>query len=119
MEPVYKTDPRPVSIYTIPEGLRVPGLPYKFGMVELTKADIDRARARVKGEFHKLQDEQIKESIVELDGESVKASRHLVESFYDKCGQKIMSLLSIAYNHMNLPQDDDLEAFLSGRETRA
>jgi len=93
------------------------GCPKSIGIVELSASQDRAARARCKMNFDDLQDEFIKESIVEMDGEDVRAQRHRAEAFWDKSKSRLRTLVTQAYYDINSPSDDELNWMIDGIES--
>ena len=105
---------QPVYVFTIPEKLRYSNsaMPSTIGIVELSAKQLNMVKERCKGKFERLSDEQVKESIVELDGQPVGARRELVDALWDNALQKMIYHLTAAYQKVNHPDDEDILGFL-------
>lgn len=99
---------QPVYVFNIPEAFRSSeSSPYSIGIVELNAKQLARARSRCRTDMSKLNDETIKESIVEINGIPVSATRDEVETFWDTALQKMIFFVTGAYQKVNSPSDED------------
>jgi len=115
---VAPTSDRIIHVFEVPKKYQTwDSCPSEFGMVEITAKEDYRAKKRCKMDVFRLQDELVKESIVEIDGVTTHGKRHIVEGFYSRMGSRLRTLIVGAYQQINEPDDDDVDSFLeSGRK---
>jgi hypothetical protein len=109
--------------YKIPEAIRKEmangyQLPEKITMKALTASDELQAHRVGRAEYMRTQYDAAKRSIVQLDGQAVSYADGDVDKFWERCGEKVRSLILQAYNKRTSPNKDDEDAFFASEEVQ-
>jgi hypothetical protein len=107
---------RPVFVYKVPhalsEGIKT------IGISQLTGDDELMAAKRANSDPVQLAYEQVKQSIVEVDGKPVNLADGSIDMAWKTMDPKVRSLLMAAYAKLHTPKESEIEDFLSSQEIR-
>jgi hypothetical protein len=104
---------RVVHRFNVPAS--VPGEVRSIGMVEITAEEELKAEARCKGAPDKRAQEMAKQSIVEINGETVRIGDGSVDAAWTSMHPKVRTLVASAWVKLNLANDDEVEDFFASR----
>lgn len=113
-----QTDDRVIYEIDIPEEFRTKNGETAVGMVELSTKEEKNVRKRCRAQPENIQDELVKESILEISGRDVRGARHEVDKLWDHALSRLRILLTGAYQKINFPDDDAVDGFLNGRRIK-
>lgn len=104
--------------FTIPEKLRYEGGPAVVSL-QLLSSDQELIASRL-GRFDvlKTQYEAVKLSVGALDGAKADPSTGIVDTFWEKAGPKVRSLLLQAYDRISSPTKEDESSFFLSEKAR-
>lgn len=105
---------RPVHRFTIPE--RMANGIMSVGLVQLTSNEELRATKRSRNDTHRLAYELAQQSLVEVNGESVKEGDGTRDSAWAKMEPKVRTLVLTAFGSLHTPEEDDISDFLKSQE---
>ena len=107
---------RPVYVYEIPASL---GDEVKtIGLVQLTAHEEMMCAKRSNGDTFKMAYEQLKEALVEVNGETVKIADGSADAAFGKMSPPVRQLLMTAHAKLHAPPEEAVEDFLASRQVR-
>lgn len=111
--------PRLVYEYTIPPSLRTEECPHASVGLHILTADEELIAAKAGGfNVLKQQYEAAKIAIGELDGKPTDPSTGQVDTFWNKCGPKMRSLILQKYNRISAPTTEEEDSFFGSEKIK-
>jgi hypothetical protein len=112
-----------IYTYTLPESIRAEAsngysLPSKISMKSLTADEELQAHRVGRAEYMRTQYDAAKRSIVAFDGTPVSYADGDVDKFWERCGEKVRSLVLQAYNKRTSPKKEDEDSFFASEEVQ-
>jgi len=108
---------RPVYTYEVPKHL-ANGIT-SVGLVQLTAHEEMLAAKRASGDTIRMAYEQVKQAIVEVNGERVSVADGSADTALEKMDPKLRNLVMSAHAKLHAPSDDEVNDFLNSRAVRA
>lgn len=93
----------------------IPGEIRSLGLVEITADEELKAEARCRGSSDKRAQEMAKQSLVEVNGQTVGFVDASVDKAWNLMHPKVRTLLASAWVRLHLANDEEVESFFASR----
>ena len=108
---------RPVYVYDVPTTLGEGGIE-TVGLVQLTAREEMMAAKRAGSDAIKLVYEQVKQALVEVNGEKVGLADGSADTAFDKMNPMVRNLVMTAFAQLHTPPEEATVGFLQSRIVR-
>ena len=107
---------RAIFVYTLPDALQN-GIT-SVGLVQLSAHEELQAVKRARNDTHQLAYELAQQSLVEINGKTVKLEDGSVDSAFNGMNPQVRNLVLTAYAKLHAPAEDMTESFLSSQSVK-
>jgi hypothetical protein len=111
-----KKQSRPVYVFDVPASL-ANGIT-SIGIVQLTAREEMQAAKRAGSDTIRLVYEQVKQSLVEVNGEAVNMADGSADSAIEAMDPKVRNLVMAAFANLHSPPEDTVRGFLESQSVR-
>lgn len=110
---------RLVVLFDVPPSIAEAAGVRELGFVTLTADEELLCFQRARGNSARLAAELAKASLVEADGAPLSGADGTVDAFFSRADPRLRQLVLTAYTELHAASQEDADAFLKSRKTRA